>query len=695
MSQVLKLLVVSQDQSIVEKILSKAKEYDSTFAQLEVLHATTIKKAELILNNNALFASLVEVNEACSVENFEYIFKKMSAKNIPCICLASLVYKEQLMLIGEEVSFMKLPFNPTTEIQKLHVLFNVMQQKEQYEQIALDYQKSVHMSFKSIMFLDEKGEICFVNSFAQRLFKADVYDLIQSNFAQLVTLDQSSEAERIESQAFLDEYFNSNSLVTDYSKQGQFKELDIVDFEGKTIRCEIVLIDVHQKFQSAEHISSDSQLMFCGSSGAKYMVFLKEFHERETDFEQAQKQTYFDGLTGLYNKESLTVLLKKKIDFYQQRTDIGLKGVCVIAVDIVDFSHVNMMLNYAFGDKLLTAVAQRIKSNIRFHDVLCRSTADKFYILCEQPLYKSDIQIICKKIDDAMAELFDIQGHELYVSIALGALFYNDAGFVDPKELLLIADHAVVESKRNVKSTPKKLNESYHIEVYGDETDEINIQNLLMNGNDIKLQTASFDSHDTQTVFVDAVWNTKDKEDDNFLNEYELSVFEWPWSHQNLERLYALYEKFLNLVERDVINLESRSIVVDQQFFIACPILFFNNINYMQAILNRLDQWNLNIDVHLEFVGAEGLSRQHAIAYLQEIKQQGILIALRNFGESELLLEYLDRDLFDCAHYTHGSRFLMMTHPKILFDSIKGILKDMNKPLFVDEGFQAVIDLMD
>ena len=191
--------------------------------------------------------------------------------------------------------------------------------------------------------------------------------------------------------------------------------------------------------------TSGAVIVFHDVSEARAMA-LKMSHLAQHDF-----------LTGLPNRMLLTERLSQAIGLAQRHG----KQVALLFLDLDFFKNVNDSLGHAMGDQLLQSVAERLVSNVRATDTVCRQGGDEFVILLaeiEQPL---DAALIAEKLLEAFAEPHLVGGQELHITLSIGISVYPDDG-VDLDTILQNADtamyHAKAEGRNNFQFFRSDMN---------------------------------------------------------------------------------------------------------------------------------------------------------------------------------------------------------------------------------------------
>lgn len=87
-------------------------------------------------------------------------------------------------------------------------------------------------------------------------------------------------------------------------------------------------------------------------------------------------QTTHDCLTGLWNREALLSLLFQETDRVQRmKTDL-----CLLLMDLDDFSRVNHDYGHEAGDNVLASLANRFRRQLRSYDLIGRCGGDQFLL---------------------------------------------------------------------------------------------------------------------------------------------------------------------------------------------------------------------------------------------------------------------------------------------------------------------------
>ena len=178
--------------------------------------------------------------------------------------------------------------------------------------------------------------------------------------------------------------------------------------------------------------------------GLLFYGFLRDIAERRRGEEQLAYLAYHDALTGLPNR----ILVEQELDLALARARRADGAVALMFVDLDDFKEVNDRLGHAAGDRLLAAVATRLRGVLRDTDVLARQGGDEFLVLlgdlADDPAGVAEN--VAGKLLDALREPFIVSGTEVRTGASLGVSVYPDDAS-DTEALLRHADAAMYKAK--------------------------------------------------------------------------------------------------------------------------------------------------------------------------------------------------------------------------------------------------------
>jgi diguanylate cyclase (GGDEF)-like protein len=164
---------------------------------------------------------------------------------------------------------------------------------------------------------------------------------------------------------------------------------------------------------------------------------------------EIRRLAYQDALTDLPNREQF------RHDLRQAITKTKEAGVpcAVLLMDLDRFKHVNDVLGHRFGDRLLRAVAERLRTDVlgNQHAVLARLSGDEFAILL-QATDAAAAQPVAQRILSAFEQPITLDDHTVDLSAGIGVAS-SPAHGVDADTLLGRAELAMYAAKSQQAGT--------------------------------------------------------------------------------------------------------------------------------------------------------------------------------------------------------------------------------------------------
>ena len=149
-----------------------------------------------------------------------------------------------------------------------------------------------------------------------------------------------------------------------------------------------------------------------------------------------------DTLTGMPNR----ALIADRIDVEIAHARRHSTKLGVIYLDLDNFKQINDNYGHQHGDRLLQAVAERIRKLLRDEDTLGRMGGDEFVILIPGLGMTRDAEILGERIRGAFGRPFELFDREYFVNASIGIAIYPDDG-EDSALLLSRADAALYRAK--------------------------------------------------------------------------------------------------------------------------------------------------------------------------------------------------------------------------------------------------------
>ncbi|AVA22934.1 putative bifunctional diguanylate cyclase/phosphodiesterase [Rhizobium sp. LEGMi198b] len=153
----------------------------------------------------------------------------------------------------------------------------------------------------------------------------------------------------------------------------------------------------------------------------------------------------FDPLTGLPNREYFVQMVKEKLAARAQEGQIGL-----LVLDVDDFKHVNDTKGHFIGDRLLVAIAARLKERAGDMALCARLVGDQFVLFFPNEDGEPDLDSRVHALHAAMSGIYEVDRNSFRVSFSGGYVTMSSREF-RPEEWQIKADLALFETKSRMK----------------------------------------------------------------------------------------------------------------------------------------------------------------------------------------------------------------------------------------------------
>ncbi len=150
-----------------------------------------------------------------------------------------------------------------------------------------------------------------------------------------------------------------------------------------------------------------------------------------------------DPLTGLGNR----AMLRERIGEALARSKRTGRPVGTLLLDLNGFKQVNDLHGHNVGDRLLQAVAERLRGCVREQDTVGRLGGDEFVVVTEDLTSARDALTVAGRIVEALDETIPAGARRLRTPASVGVAL-SHAGLTSPDDLLRLAGAAMHEAKR-------------------------------------------------------------------------------------------------------------------------------------------------------------------------------------------------------------------------------------------------------
>lgn len=342
---------------------------------------------------------------------------------------------------------------------------------------------------------------------------------------------------------------------------------------------------------------------------------------------------HHDPLTGLPNR----LLLDARMTQSLSRARRNKSKIAVMFLDLDHFKNVNDTLGHPIGDLLLQEVSRRLNECVREEDTVCRQGGDEFIVILEE-LYDSHFASdVAQKIIVSLAQKYNLQGHEVFVTCSIGISLYPDDS-EDMTTLFKNADSALYRAK----AQGRNAYQYYTDELTVNAMQRMHMENGLRNAigrNELVLHyQPQVDLYSGQIVGVEALVR---------------------WQHPEKGLLIA--EDFIPLAEETGLVVRIGEWVlrgackclkswIDNglakiKMCVNVSAVEFNQKNFSQTIANILSETGLEGEC-LELELTERIvmkDAQNSVIIMKELKKLGVSFSIDDFGTGYSSLSYLKK----------------------------------------------------
>ena len=342
---------------------------------------------------------------------------------------------------------------------------------------------------------------------------------------------------------------------------------------------------------------------------------------------------HYDQLTSLPNRLLfMDRLTKALVDANRKSSLIG-----ILFIDLDNFKNFNDSMGHGFGDQILIAVANRLKLCAREVDTVARLSGDEFIMIIDDIENHDTLDLLCKRILDSMKSQCEVMGRNVFLTASIGTSTYPLDG-VEPSELILKADAAMYEAKRNGRNDYKHF--QIGMQLYS--LDKMTLENDMR----IAIEQQEFELLYQPQVSVNG---------GNVIGMEALIR----WNHPRRGQLTPIY--FIEIAEKTGLIVAIGKWVVKEacqqyqrwvlngyhppRMSVNISPLQFYQTSFCEDIRAILDETGMN-PANLELELTEGMfmhNIDNVVKVLNELHNLGVLLAVDDFGTGYSNLSYLKR----------------------------------------------------
>lgn len=181
-----------------------------------------------------------------------------------------------------------------------------------------------------------------------------------------------------------------------------------------------------------------------------FVASIEDVTEQRELAEALTYQSHHDVLTGLLNRSMVEDALRAHLDTAMHRA----ARPAVLFIDLDDFKDVNDALGHLVGDRVLTAMADRIYGCTGTDGAVARFGGDEFVVVLPHVASAEAALGMAGLVLSRLADRLEVDGQEIYCTASAGVawLAADDVVAANASELLRRADLALYQAKRQGKN---------------------------------------------------------------------------------------------------------------------------------------------------------------------------------------------------------------------------------------------------
>ncbi|MEO1039072.1 MAG: EAL domain-containing protein [Pseudomonadota bacterium] len=422
-------------------------------------------------------------------------------------------------------------------------------------------------------------------------------------------------------------------------------------------------------------------------------AFNRMFARLDASVKRIHRLAYVDMVTELPNRERF----RKELERVIHEASEGGEGGAVLFLDLDRFKRVNDSLGIGEGDRLLEAVARRLREAARGWDLSCgdggepsmvaRLGGDEFTLLLPRLREPADAARVARRIVDAVRRPFEISGHQVFLGVSVGvAVFPRDGA--DPETLLRHADLAMAIAKRSGGNA---------VEFFEASMNQSAFERLVLEN---ELREAVKD--DQLVVY----YQPKVRMQDGALAGAEALV---RWRHPTAGLLSPgafiqaaeecgligeIGDWVLRRACKEIMALCDKG--VDIPIAVNVSAMQFENESFAESVLTALHETGLPANMlELELTESTAMrDPERVISQIEPLREMGVTFAIDDFGTGHSSLSYLTRMPFDVFKIDQSfvRDMIRDEHARIVVETILAMARSL-KLKTVAEGVETTDQL--
>ena len=237
-------------------------------------------------------------------------------------------------------------------------------------------------------------------------------------------------------------------------------------FEGEADKFKTVILDNRSMMAKTKRRHKDGYLLDVEAVGSPVVIggkvqgffaMYRDIRVEEEALKSLKVLLHTDSLTGLYNRKFIYDAIDKRLDIANKNPNTNTISTsydkwifALIYVDLDQFKQVNDTYGHETGDRLLIAIAKKLKQAFSSNILVARIGGDEFLFLVDD-ISPAEMENMMDTLRNILSKPCDIDGHLLSTVASLGLSHYPEHGKTTD-ELISSADAYMYKEKKSKRN---------------------------------------------------------------------------------------------------------------------------------------------------------------------------------------------------------------------------------------------------
>ncbi len=422
---------------------------------------------------------------------------------------------------------------------------------------------------------------------------------------------------------------------------------------------------------SGKWVECEASMVYgAGGKPSDKVVRFKDVTVVNDKNEELKYMAYYDGMTGLYNRNYFI----SRLTGFINRAREEQREVAVMFIDIDDFRNINDGMGLIIGDELMMNFGQFLSEFSTDNVIVSHFTGDMYCLAIYDPRGQSGIEYVYNMIRNRTRQPFmTSDGREINIKVTAGVARYPDAS-ENVLELINYAEIVMLRAKHNGKDSIQYFDSELLAEFMGN----LSIENKLRDAiYDMRFEMYFQPQYQATTGDlrgVEALIRWQDPEEGmispaQFIPLAEKNGTIVPIGQWVIEDSIRTYMQWRSEYDRDFI------------LSINISAIQYKRDDFVRKLIDTIEKYGMNpADLELEITETALIDNYNDVTdKMKVLRDYGVRISMDDFGTGYSSLSYLKSLPIDTLKIdkTFVDTVLQDENSNIIMESIMGMVKKL------------------